>query len=99
MPQALQLSYLGPSLFPSLNGQNAGTAVDESEAVVNASRSLHELQFDEQAESTRPLKRRRITEEESSNPQTLKDKLISDVYSLLGSQRAADLGGLHSVAE
>ncbi len=58
------------------------------------------MMLDEQTESARPLKKRRITdEEESSNPRTVKDKLISDVYSLLGSQRAADLDGLHSAAE
>ncbi len=53
------------------------------------------------AESTRLQKRRRITNEadDSAVCQSAKEQLTSRVFSLLGSQIASDLDGLHLVAE
>ena len=72
--------------------------------VAEVSGSFQELHVDEEqnveAESSRPTKRRRITQPDGTpNSQTLKARLIGDVYGLLGSQPAEDLDGLRNLAE
>ena len=74
-------------------------------AVTEVSSSLRKLQMDEhrhmEPDPARPHKRRRVTDEagRSSSASSTKEQLIRSVFSLLGSQSATDLDGLHRIVE